>query len=211
MPILSSWNKAKAELERIRKVLLEERKRWERASLEQKELIVRRLNGETGIRWPFPVPPIREFGKGRERAQQRLQVALPAGKHLTQQVRADRKLFVEHHARIGWFQEWSYGVNLPPDIRRCAYEKCSRLFLVGARSEKKYCRPVPCGRNVRVARFQNGRNRRIRKADVKRVRAVMKRFAGLPDGKIRTALKAHVKVNFVSYLIRRGEIPDLWQ
>jgi hypothetical protein len=76
-----------------------------------------------------------------------------------------------------------------------------------SRPKKKYCTPAICGRNVRVARFQNTRNRRIRKADLKRVRAARKLFRGMPDWKVRTALKARVKQNFISYAIRRGEIP----
>lgn len=197
VPILSRWNKAEPE----------DKQWWECASPEQKELIVRRLNGKTGGRWPFPVPPVRVFEKKRKRAQRRLRLALPVDRRLGRQERDDRTLFVEHYRRVGWFQEWSAGVNLPPDIRRCAYEKCSRFFLVSARAEKKYCRLVPCGRNDRVLEFCNARNRGVRKDDLKRVLAAEKLFRGLPDWKVRVALKARVKQNFITYCVRLGKIP----
>src|SRR5580704_16854693 len=156
MPILSWWERQRVEGGELTDW-------WDNAALEQKVSIVRLLNGETGIQWPFSVPMVRLWAKDRKRAQERIQLGLPAQKHVKDQVQDDRSIFVEHHRRVGQFQEWIGGVNLPPDIRRCRYAKCSRFFLVSPSRPGKVSCTARCKGNFKVGAFQNEKNRGIRR------------------------------------------------
>jgi hypothetical protein len=88
---------------------------------------------------------------------------------------------------------------LPPDIRRCRYKPCSRFFLVPKnRLNRVYCSPKKCGANYRM----NKKNARARTRKLKRVRTALKAFRHLPDWQERTARKARVTKNFITYAIR---------
>jgi hypothetical protein len=180
---------------------------WDRASIKQKEEIVRLLNGDTLTRWPFFVPPARVRTKDRERALQRVQYGLPVGSSVEREIREDRKIFVEHYRRVGKFYEWRDGSDLPADIRRCRHLPCSQFFLVSnSRPDRAYCNPPICGRNYRSLKSMNKRNRSDATRKLERVRAAWKMFRGFPDHKERTAKRARVTKNFISYAIRRGEL-----
>jgi hypothetical protein len=178
---------------------------WDNAETEQKERVVRLLNGETHVPWPFPGPPVRVWGKAREKAQQKIQRGLPV-RIMEREVRKDRKIFVEYYRRVGQFYEWRVGTNLPADIRRCLYERCSKFFLVRkTRAGRLYCSPK-CGKNFRAVKSMNKKKRALAQRKLKRVRRALRVFRHRPDWKELTARRARVTTNFITYAIRRGEI-----
>jgi hypothetical protein len=167
--------------------------------------VVRLLNGETHSSWPFLGPHVRVWGKARERAQQRIQHGLPV-LIMERQVRTDRKIFVEHYRRVGQFYEWRDGATLPADIRRCLYKQCSQFILVRkTRAGRLYCSPE-CGKNFHALKSTNKKKRAVAQLKLKRIRHALRVFRHLPDWKERTARRARVTPNFITYAIRRGEI-----
>jgi hypothetical protein len=171
---------------------------WYGASAKQQERTIRLLNGETNIRWPFPVPPVRVRGRDRERAHERLQLGLPVQAGVKGEVHEDRKIFVEHYRRIGQFYEWRTGVNLPSNIRRCGW--CPNFFLVGNRPGRAFC-STNCG--------SYSRNRDAERRKLEQLKIAMQSIpANAPNWKARAARKARVTPNFITYAIRRGEMPN---
>jgi hypothetical protein len=179
---------------------------WDEATVEQKEQIVRLLNGDKHARWPFPTPPVRVLTKKWKRAWQRIQHGLPVQPSLESEVRADRKLFVEHYRRIGKFYEWREGIDLPADVRRCQCH-CSKFFLVSkSQPTRKYYLPERCGRNFRSLKSTNKTNHADEERKLKRVRTAMKACRRISNWKKWVARRARVKSNFITYWINRGKL-----
>jgi hypothetical protein len=180
---------------------------WDEASVEQKEQIVRWLNEEKILAWPFPLPKVRVWNKDRARAEQRIQHGLPVRHSLELQVRSDQKIHVEHYRRVGKIQEWKYGVELPADIRRCQH-KCLKFFLVSKSRPNRIYFSRKCASNYHASKTMNARIQKVRDRKLKRVRLALKVFGYQLDWKERTARRARVTRNFITYAVRRGELPD---
>jgi hypothetical protein len=179
---------------------------WSKASIEDKEQIVRLLNGEASARWPFLGPPVRVQTKERNRAQQRIRVGLPAQQSVERQVRADRKVFVEQYKRVGQFLEWRGSGELPSDIRRCKREGCKTFLLVRqSRPGRVFCSPK-CARGHHATLCMRQKIQAARERKLRRLRNALENCRSLPDWKERAARKARVTPNFVAYAVRRGEV-----
>jgi len=174
---------------------------WKRASIDQQKQIVRMLNGDTSARWPFPGPRVRVWTKARERAQSRISHGLHAP-NIERQVREDRRIFVDHYRRVGQFYGWRDGLELPANIRRCRYERCSRFFLITNRKTRLFC-SENCGSKFRVLAMK----RRNKERKLARVRSAMKFYRGRRDQKRRAARRARVTTNFITHAITQGEVP----
>jgi ribosomal protein L44E len=178
---------------------------WNDADTQQKEQVIRLLNGETGVQWPFPGPRVRVWTKDRDRARQRIQHGLPV-QRVECEVREDRKRFVEHYRQVGQYYEWRDGVNLPSDIRRCGYIKCSKFLLVrNSRPDRTYCSPK-CGKNFHALKSTNKKKRALAQLKLKRVRRALRGFGHRSNWKELTARRARVTKKFISDAVRRGDI-----
>jgi hypothetical protein len=112
------------------------------------------------------------------------------------------------HARLAEVLAWRNGAALPSTFRRCKYEKCARFFRVPkSRPGCLYCKPKLCSRNFRSLKSMNKKKREIRRSDLERVKIAMQSIpADAPDWKRRVARKARVKMNFISYFFRFGQL-----
>jgi hypothetical protein len=174
---------------------------WAELSRREKVRIVRRvLNGETSVSWPLPGPAVRVFTATREREARRIQLPLPTPR-LEREVRADRRVLVEHYSRVGQVQGWKYSVDLPSDLRRCKnYEECGQFFVISKVGQLFH--KMQCAHDYQTAKCR----REARELKIGRVRAAMKVFQGQPDWKEKTARRARVKKNFITHAIRCGAL-----
>lgn len=178
---------------------------WKEANRKQKEQVIRLLNGHKPA-WPFLVPKALP-SRTQRRMLERIELGLPARPSENQEERSLRKLFVAYHEQISLLHyTWKEGYDLPPDIRRCRYKRCRRFFLVRTNRPGRLACSKKCGGNYRASKSMNKKIQKARAAKLRRVRAALKRFEHLDDWKEKTALRAHVTPNFISYAIRRKEL-----
>jgi hypothetical protein len=176
---------------------------WYKKPIEYKERAVKVLNGEAFSLGVVNLPGLRSFNRFQK------------GLLTPDESRAFRKLMQKHwqseqdaHNQLAEILKWRAGAPLPSDIRRCRrYPRCEKFFLVGSRAKRLYyCASQKCGGNYRSLKSMNKKKRRIAELKLKRVRLARKIFGHLPDWKERTAKRAQVTPNFISYAIRRGEL-----
>jgi len=201
----------------------------EKASTEDKEGVVKLLNGERADvetlsrrrpkligtdldRWweyvfvnenLFRVPVGAPSEKYRLRARHGKRFASIA-KEFKQEDAAREAI----HSRLRDIENWRNGsATVPSIIRRCRYERCGRFFLVPkSRPGKLYCDSDVCGRNFRAAKSMNKKNHAARARKLRGVSRAIERFRDQPDWKERAARTARVSKNFITYAIRRGEL-----
>jgi len=174
---------------------------WDKTPIEFKKRAVKVLNGEAFSLGEVRLPGLRRYKQFRK--------GLLTGEESHAFVRLMRKTWKpEQDARdqLAAIVRWRDGTNLPPDIRRCRYRRCSRFFLVrSSRVDRCYCSPK-CGRNYRAAKSMNAKIQKVRERKLKRVRLALNAFRGRPDWKILVARRTRVTPNFISYAIRRKDI-----
>jgi hypothetical protein len=188
---------------------------WANATKGQKEQIVRLLNGDATVRWPFRVPPVRTTAtKALQRTQERMRQKRSLGlpplvSDMTKQFGTDHKFFFEHYQRIGQFYAWRDGGELPHDLRRCRREKCRKFFLVRKNRPGRVFCLTSCARNHHASVYMAKEATGARERKLARVRAAMKKHRPRTgDWKFYIARKARVSRNFVSYAIRRGDFAN---
>jgi hypothetical protein len=176
---------------------------WDKATIEYKKRAVRVLNGEAFSLGEVRLPGLRRYKQFRK--------GLLTGEESHTFVRLMRKTWkLEQDTRdqLAAIVRWRNGADLPPDIRRCRYRRCSRFLLVrSSRVDRCYCSPK-CGRNYRASKSMNAKIQKVRERKLKRVRLALGAFQGRPDWKEQAARQARVSPNFISYAIRRGELPS---
>lgn len=112
----------------------------------------------------------------------------------------------EVRALLAEIVKWRDGAPLPRDVRRCRYKPCSKFFMVPEnRLNRVYC-SKKCKKDYWALKATNKRNQEARMRKLKRVRSVLKAFLHLPDWKERTAQKAGVTTNWITYAISRKEL-----
>jgi len=176
---------------------------WASADTKTKERAIKVLNGEALSLGAVTLPGLRDFARYKKGWLTGAERHAFRGKMLATWQPVQRG-----HDQLSDILKWRGGAALPSDVRRCKYKKCSRFFLVRKkRPTRLYCSPKKCGRNFRCSKSMNGKIQRIRERKLKRVRLALKAFRRIPDWKKRVARRARVTQNFVSYAIRRGELP----
>lgn len=174
---------------------------WDAASPEYKERAVRVLNREVFSLGSVELAGLPDF--------ERYQRGLLTGDEFRAFRIKRRTTWQPIDARrdqLSAIVQWRSSAALPPDVRRCRYKRCARFFLVSkSRPDRAYCNRT-CGRNYRALKSMNAKKQGIRERKLKRVRNALKAFRGIPDWKERTARRARVTPNFISYALRRGEI-----
>jgi hypothetical protein len=101
---------------------------------------------------------------------------------------------------------WRDGLEpLHPKIRKCGNARCGTFFAVTNRLSKTYC-DRPCTTSETARRSMKAKHEKVRRPLLARARRAVKRYGHLTDWKRRAAEAAGVKMNFISYAIRRGEI-----
>jgi hypothetical protein len=117
-------------------------------------------------------------------------------------VRIQNARYRNHRKRVETALLLRSGALAYEDVRKCRYRRCSRLFLVPKSRSKKQSCSVKCGRNFRQSKFK----RATRDRELARVRRAWRVFRGRPNRKEKTARKARVTPNFITYAIRRKEL-----
>jgi hypothetical protein len=116
------------------------------------------------------------------------------------------KPYLEIREMMHAIVSWRNGGPLPPDLRRCKYEKCRQIFRVRQHRSWRIYHSQKCKRTDGALKSMRAKRRAERDSQLQRVRAAWKIFRGLPDAKERTARRARVSPNFISFAIRRGEL-----
>lgn len=179
---------------------------WDKASTEQKECVIRRLNGDYRTSWPFSGgPPVRIMSRERITALvRRRKHGLPISRFIERE-RSDLRIYIQAVQRDGAYKSWMSGNGLPDDIRRCRNERCGRFFLVPESRPGKVYHSATCGRNVRSAKSMKSRSQAERERKLSRVRAALEQFQSHPDQLRLAARRARVTPNFITYALRRRE------
>jgi hypothetical protein len=174
---------------------------WEKADAEQKELAVRVANKEAFSLGSVRLPAISNW----ERYTRRLLTGSDLGEFRKSERRADQPLR-EVREQLATIIKWQNGAALPSDVRKCKYQRCARFFLVRQSRANRVFHSAECKRNCLSLTLMNARNHAIREKKLQRIISAMEEFENQPDWKLRTARKARVTANFITYAIRRGEI-----
>ena len=174
---------------------------WRKADDKTKERAIRVLNGQA-----FSLGSVHFNGMAEWEQFRRGLLFADDLRRFMQKMREQDEPLQEQREQLEAIRKWQSGAPLPHDIRRCRYERCRRFCLVRKSRPGRVFHSSKCGRNYRAAKCMRERVRQTRERKLKRVRAALKMFRHLPDWRERTASKARVTVNFVSYAIRRGEL-----
>lgn len=174
---------------------------WGKADIDSKERAIKVLNKEALSLGAVKLQGLREFARYKKGW-----LTGDARHAFIGKMRRDWQPVQDKHDQLAEVLKWRDGAARPRDIRRCKYKTCSRFFLVRkSRADRLYCSPK-CGRNYRASKSMNTKVKKIRERKLKRVRSAWKAFRGYPGRKQRTAQRAKVTENFVSYAIRAGEL-----
>ena len=174
---------------------------WRKADIETKERAIRVGNREAFSLGPVKLQGLREFARYKKGLLTGDERHAFIGK-----MRKDWGPVQDKHDLLAEVLRWRDSAARPQDVRRCKYKSCSRFFLVRkSRADRRYCSPK-CGRNYRASKSMNAKIQKLRERKLARVRSALKAFRGRLDWKERTAQRARVTENFVSYATRRGEI-----
>ncbi len=195
-------NSMPSPLNRFRRPTSEHREEWwQGVTVREKRQAIRVLNRETPSLGPVNLPAIPKWRRWRERQSQRL--PMPS---VDLQLQHEARILSTRRARLETVMQWRATGILPQDVRRCKYAPCSRFFLAPKHRPGKVYDSDRCGRNFRSAKCMNTKLAAVRACKLARVRRAKKAFRGMPDWKERTARRAGVTRNFVSYAVARGEI-----
>jgi hypothetical protein len=176
---------------------------WDKASSEIKEQAIRIIKRQPGARslGTVVLPGLREFENYRRDKLKgdELHTFLEKMKKTWQPVQ-------ERKGQLAAIEKWR--AVLLRDLRKCRNKPCPRFFLLRRnRPTRLYC-SKNCGRNYRSSKSMNRKIQKRRERKLKRVTIAWKAFQGMPDRKERTARRARVTPNFITYAIRRGELPN---
>jgi hypothetical protein len=183
---------------------------WDRLDIQEKEHVILVLNGEARFE-PKTLDPISGWAILQRRAKLGLPTPVLQRAVIRELMREDEQVLSPDRERVRTVSDWKKNsAGLPRDIGRC--KQCSRFFLIGKRRNQVYCLKPSCTERRAVERARRAmqkRNSVIRERKLKRVRAALKDLRNLPDWKERTARKAGVTKNFVTYAINRKELTEV--